>query len=330
MTHNFKRRILEIAASEKNIAFLTENGYLCIIPLDFRLLRRNSNLSLINKSGYTRLTALDKKNQFILWQSTNIRNTAQLINAENLENSENISYLSGRFPLRAISSLNNKLLVLDNAGNLSIRDIENSPEKAEFTFTSVGSIDADFINDEHIILCRRVINNNSPFLFINYKTGETVPVFYNARVVLTVMTGKNGNIYAETIEQNEDISVSKVIDLSPVFKGGRTENPATVIEHQGEAAWLSIAESAGRLAISIGSEGAYLIMDRIINFERTNALPVKLLGHDDFFISLDTEGKIAWHDNRSGRILAVLSLHDTGWTLQTNVEIFGSITVFED
>ena len=342
MTHNFQRRITEIAAGTRNIAFLTENGDLCIIPLDYRLLRRNNDIALVNKSGYTRLTAIGNNSidnslidnnsidQFILWQSTNIRNTAQMINADNPENPENISYLTGRFPLKSISSFKNRILILDNAGNLSVRNMESSQqERAEFTFSSVGSIDADFINDEYIILCRRVINNNSPFLFINYRTGETVPIFYNAQTILAVTPSKQGNIYAETIELKEDKTITKVIDLSPIFTGGREENPASVIEYLGEAAWLSIAESSGRLAISIGSEGAFITGDRIVNFERTNALPVKLLGSSNFFLSLDSEGSIAWHDNRSGRILAVFSLHDNRWTLQTNTEISGSVTTIE-
>jgi hypothetical protein len=57
--------------------------------------------------------------------------------------------------------------------------------------------------------------------------------------------------------------------------------------------------------------------------ERTNGLPVKLFGYDRFFISLDSEGNIAWHDNRTGRLLAVFSLNENRWTLSTTREISG-------
>jgi hypothetical protein len=113
-----------------------------------------------------------------LWQSVNTRYTPQIITA-NLK-AASTNFLTGRFPLRAISSLdgNGKLLVLDTAGNLSVYNADNISAGAGFTFSSAGAVDAAFINNEYIILCRSAINNNSPFLFINYKTGETVPVYY--------------------------------------------------------------------------------------------------------------------------------------------------------
>ena len=329
MTHNFQTRITEIAAGRKNIAALTEDGDLCFIPLDYRLLR-NQNITLVKKDGYgwiTHFTAAGE-DQFILWQSANTRYTPQIITADLKATPAN--FLTGRFPLRAISSLDSngdgnssgKLLVLDTAGNLSVYNADNISAGAGFTFSSAGAVDAAFVNDEYIILCRSAINNNSPFLFINYKTGETVPVFYGARTALTVTAGKSGNVYAETAEHDGDGYKTVVIKLS-LDRGGA---PATIFEYPQEAARLSIAESAGRLAVACDSEGAFFIADETISFERTSALPVKLLGCDEFFLSLDSEGNIAWHDSNNGKVLAVFNLRADQWILQNKGEISGRLS----
>ena len=326
MTHNFQTRITEIAAGRKNIAVLTEDGDLCFIPLDYRLLQRNQNITLVKKDGYGRITHFTAagEDQFILWQSVNTRYTPQIITADLRAVSAN--FLTGRFPLRAISSLNSngggKLLVLDTAGNLSVYNADNISAGADFTFSSAGAVDAAFVNNEYIILCRSAINNNSPFLFINYKTGETVPVFYGARTALTVTAVKSGNVYAETAEHDGDGYKTVVIKLS-LDRGGA---PATIFEYPQEAARLSIAESAGRLAVACDSEGAFFIADETISFERTSALPVKLLGCDEFFLSLDSEGNIAWHDSNNGKVLAVFSLRADQWTLQNKGEISGRLS----
>jgi hypothetical protein len=107
-----------------------------------------------------------------------------------------------------------------------------------------------------------------------------------------------------------------VLDLTDGLRNTRAGE--RIFEYPGEAVHLSIAESAGRLAVSAGSEGAFLPGNELVYFERTNGLPVKLLGCDGFFLSLDSEGNIAWHDNRNGRVLAVFSLHGDTWNLKLN------------
>ncbi|MDR1838207.1 MAG: hypothetical protein LBQ93_01275 [Treponema sp.] len=335
MAHNFQTRITEIAAGQNSIAILTEDGDFSFIPLNYRLLERTANITLVKKEGYTRIISLppaedtrsgkdqlidQPTDQFILWQSANTRYNAQIVASDKPDVFTFSS--AGRFPLRAISSLNNRLLFLDTAGNLSLYNSQNISARADFTSSSPGAVDAAFINSEYLILCRNAINNNSPFLYINFRTGETVPVSYGVEAALTVTAVESGKVYAETIERDGDRFITAVIELSPaLIKNTRTGYPARIFEYQGEAAYFSIAESAGRTAITCGSEGAFLIMNETtdrqkIYFERTSALPVKLLGCDGFFISLDSEGNIAWHDNKNGKVLAVFSLYADQWILQ--------------
>jgi outer membrane protein assembly factor BamB len=314
-------RIIEIAAGKRNIALLTENGDLCFIPLDYRLFASNriQNLTLVKKENYSSITYLSNntdEDRFILWQSLNTRNAPQLITTGN---SESLNSLTGRFPLRSISSMNDKLLVLDTSGNLSVRNINNLSQRADFTFNSAGANDAVFVNDENIIIARSAVNS-SPFISVNLRTGETLPVNYNAQAAFAVYHAKSGKLYAEVIERGADRFKTTVIDLLP------NRVPVKIFEYPAEANYLSIAESAGRLAVACDNEGAVLYANRTVNFERTKGLPLKLIGCDNFFLSLDSEGNIAWHNNTNGRLLAVFSLYSEKWSLLTDRETTGGLS----
>jgi len=326
-------RITEIAAGEQNIAFLTDNGSLCFIPADYSLIQRSAQFTLSQKRGYTRITSVPNngEDRFILWQTNDTRNAPQLLEANRQTSIKELAFLFGRFPLLSISVLNNRLLTLDTGGNIAIRNIESlfssaSPTTPEFSFSSIGAVDSSLINSDYLVVSRSAINNNSPFLFVNIRTSETVPVSYPAQAGLTVFSGAQG-VYAEAVERDNNGLITTVISLPPVAStGARASSAVRIFEYRGEAVNLSIAESEGNLAIACDGEGAFIVADNNIKvMERTNGLPVKLLGNEKFFISLDSEGNIAWHDNKTGALLAVFSLNGNRWTLSTDREITGTI-----
>jgi len=327
--HQFQTRITEIAAGGQNIAFLTENGDLSFIPIDYRLIQRTSSFTMTQKRDYTKITpvSVSGEDRFILWQSESTRNAPQLLGANHPEQRE-LAFLRGRFPLLSISVLNNRLLTLDTGGNISIRSTEslsspNPPARADFTFSSVGAIDSSLINNEYIVVSRSVISNNSPFIYVNIRTSETVSVSYPARAGINVFSGSNG-VFAQAVERDNDGIKTTVVSLPPVSSSGaRAAAPVRIFEYRGEASHLSIAESGGNVAVACDSEGALIFADNTIHMERTNGLPVKLLGYERFFICLDSEGNIAWHDNRTGRILAVFSLNGNRWNLSGSNVVSG-------
>jgi len=318
---NFQNRILEISAGEKNIAVLTENGDLFFLPLDYSSFSSSQNFKFTDKTNYTRLShlSLSGEDNFILWQTANTRLPPQLLSA-NKPDGSNLSFLSGRSPLRVVSAFEDRLLVLDTSGNLTVRATNSltASSRPDFTFSSVGAIDAVFVNRENIFLCRSVISNSSPFLSVNVTTGETVPRFYPAQAGLTVYS-RLGSIYAAVIDRDAGGLKTKFINLSP----SAAPESSVVFEYPGEAANMSIAESSGRLAIACDSEGAKIYGNQVFNFERTNALPVKLQAARNLFLSLDNDGNIAWHD-LNGKILAVFSLHEDRWTLSRDRETITS------
>jgi len=317
MTTEKQTRITEIAAGEKTAALLTENGDLFFIPLDYNFLKNNDTLIIKNNSSYTRITTVSSLSaktgdQFLLWQTDNTRFAAQIVYPNHVIDELNFNFLFGRYPLRAISTGYGNILVLDSAGNLSVYNLEKLPAKADFTYTSPGANDAVFINNQYFFLSRSTANNNSPFLFINYKTGETIRVPYNIQTGITVYAGNSGNIYAESIEQEYNKNKTVILSLS------LTNAPVRIYEYKGEAIYLSIAESAQTPAVACDNEGAFILGEKIINFERTTGLPIKLLGCEKFFISLDSEGNVSWHNNKNGKTLAVFSINSEQWMRKIN------------
>jgi hypothetical protein len=314
MTTEKKTRITEISAGEKTAALFTENGDLFFLPLDYNLLKNNDTLILENKRGYKRITpipspSLKNEDQFILWQADNTVSFPQVVNSNHLIGEYKLNFMIGRYPLRLISYGYGNIIILDSAGILSVYNLEKLPAKADFSYTSPGANDAVFINNQYLALSRSTANNNSPFLFINYKTGETIRVPYNIQAGITVYAGNSGNIYAESIEREGNKIKTVILSLS------LTASPVRLFEYHGEAINLSIAESSKTSAIACDNEGAFILGEKNIFFERTNGLPIKLLGCEKFFICLDSEGNISWHDNKNGKILAVFSLYSPSWKM---------------
>ena len=327
-TYSFQTRITEITATNRNIAVLSENNELFFLPTDYNLLRHNGVLSLKNQSGYTRINAIpsspyeqENSQKFILWQSGNTQFIPKIVYTEDSSEELSLSFLRGRYPARAISAISDRILVLDTAGNITVYNSNNS--SVEFTFSSIGAIDAVLIDSEYLILCRSVMSGNSPFLLVNYKTGETVPFSFPAEAGIMAYIGTSGRIYAAAVERN--IFGARTV----VFNIATTTSSSTdlkIKEYTGEAVHLSMAESSYRLAIASSDEGAAIYGDQVVRFERSNGLPEKLLGSDNFFISLDSEGSICWHDNKTGKLLATFKLYGNRWTLRNPAEISGYLS----
>lgn len=330
MAHNNQRRITEAAAGRVKIAVLTEKSELFFLPGDYRHLEENQTLPFKNKKGYTRITAIPSSpaeegavNEFILWQSANTQLVPQIVYSSHEKNELNLNFTLRRVPIRSISALYNKILILDNAGNIAVYNMDKTTP--QFTFSAIGAIDAQIINERYFIVCRSIMGGNSPFLYINYNTGETVPVFLQSNGVvtagITAYSGDSGNVYAASVEVDSDGAKTNVISLTSF----PSQKINYILSIDGEDTHLSMAEAGGVFAAASGGKAA-IYADNTADFERTNALPVKVLGSGDFFISLCSDGSIAWHDKNTGETLAILTLYEDTWVLQSDNKKSGKIT----
>jgi hypothetical protein len=332
MTIKKQERIVEAAVSGTQLAFITEGDLLGFLPLDYFRLGLLESLDLEPGGGYTRMLpfpgAAGEGEHFLLWQAGNTRLYPQIRPAKNRGPGFALRGLPFRFPLRSVAAFGGKALFLDSAGNLSVVSVNTAAktDRLDFSFSSIGSMDAAFINGNHIILGRSGVSGNSPFLKIDVATGETVPLPYPSSAGARVYRGASGALYAAAVDQEGGNSRTSILRLD-------TANPARsvpLVEYQGEDTLFSLAETSQALASTLGDGGATLFSPRgMLNFERSPGLPLKLIDGGAFFIVIDGDGNICWHDPSSGKLLALFRLYENEWILQQSHDdpLWGRVTL---
>ena len=338
-------RVGDIAASSSAIAFLTDRGELGFLPLDYALLEMESSLALdsaqaAGASGYNSIvsgitdSANPELSRFLLWQSGSNRSVPMIRTLSGPPLEANTSRMlfdrfQPRFPIRSASALGNSILFLDTSGSVTVLD--NANGEIRFNYSASGAADAAFLRPDTIILGRSVAAGSTPFMAINSSTGETVPLAYPAMVGVRVYRGSSGTIYGAVVNQSGGNTQTSIIALN-------MSNPAQserLIEFSGEDSGFTMAESGGNLASTLGSGGATLYRggrartaaSEIIQMERSAGLPVKIIDGNRWFITLDAEGGIAWHDNRTGELRAVFRLYPNLWVLESGGETIWGKTV---
>jgi hypothetical protein len=338
LTTRAQARIPEIAIGEKTIAFLTGEDLLGYIPLDFLELEDGDSLNMESPGAYTRISATgsvlvpdtsgtgETADRFLFWQDESpllfpvIRSPfgedLVLLNLEgsarNQGNRFSGSGSSSRFPLLSVSVLEDRGLFLDTRGNITVLSLTDGERLYADSFT--GAMDAVFIDQNSVILGRNAPSSQgTPFLKIDIKTGETVPIPYPAAVGIRVYRGATGRIYGVTVENTENSLRTSIISLN-IREG--ISSPK-LVEYNGEDTGFSIAEADGFLASNMGGETGIYAPWGTVKMERGPGLPLHISGGDLYFVVLDAEGCISWHDPRTGEILAVFRLYEDQWVLRT-------------
>jgi WD40 repeat protein len=298
--------ITEVAVGRDLIAFLTGDGRLGYIPLNLSRFRDGS-IRPENAGPYTRLVPVagdGGEDRFILWNDRGARLSTGLV----------FDQLSPRSFIRSVSALGDRVVFLDSVGNISVLSLDTGDPV--FSFSSLGSVDAVFLNEQGIILGRGALSGNSPFLMVDTSTGETLPLPYPATVGALLYRGVSGAVYAAVVDEKEGGRWTSIIRLDP------SDSPRSLqlVEHRGEDTVFSIAEAGGIPASTLGGGGevaAYTSGGREVSFERGAGIPQRLAGGDSWFIVLDTDGSISWHHPESGEMLAVFRLYETEWSFRS-------------
>ncbi|MHC6204224.1 WD40 repeat domain-containing protein [Breznakiellaceae bacterium SP9] len=311
-----QQQILEGTAGGGLLAFLTKDLRFGSIPLDFSFLEEGAPIELGPKDHYTHISAALNQadisgGEFLLWQGTN-RQYFPLIRNINLSTDIDreilLDKLPIRYPIRSAAMLENKVLILDIAGNITVMDASNN--RILFSYLSVGALDAIFLSDNMIIISRSTENGNTPFLLVNTTTSETVPLSYPASVGTRVFQSADGIVYGVVINQG----VSEIIRLS--LSNSRTSTK--LIEYQGEDTTFTLSQLGGNLAFSLGGNGPSLYSGTdLIPFERSSGISNIVFSGKAHFIAIDTEGTICWHNPKTGKLEAMLRLYPEQWVLET-------------
>ena len=320
-------RITELSASSSTIAFITERNQIAFIPLDYSHFSRGNTLfieSIPTPNGVRNELSSDlsnsNENSFLLWQSGSSLGNHFLLNSD-FNASLNITMQNRILPIRSAAMYENRLLFLDTGGTVSIIDTQSGEQI--FSFSVYGSMDAAFINHDMIIISRIASQGNSPFLLINTVTGETVPLVYPGILGLRVYRGQSGSIYGAVVNQNQGGVETSIVRLNL----SHPSYSEKLLIFSGEDSDFYIAESGGNLASNMGDRVAAMYMSAESEFplallfmERSRGLTEKIIGTENYFISLDGEGIINWYDNQTGRLLASFRLQNDLWVLDTYTE----------
>jgi len=323
--------IADAAVLHDEIIFIADNGTMGIIPLDYNNLTSNKTVfSEHNLNAYNRITVLsgakNLNSHFILWQDRNSRNAPLLCSFENEENQKTeISNFRLRSSLRSVVSYDGKILFLDSSGNISVIDPSDAA-KRPFTYSSVGLLDAAFIDSDHLLLGRSSTSGSSSFLSLNISTGETVMVPFPSRAGVALFRGSSSSLYAASISHPSDRAGSeifageadgKITSIIKIVPSNITSS--NIITHfYGEETFVSFAEINSSLAVTTGSEeGIIFSGSGIQKMEQSYGFPLRLIANGQYFLCLDREGIISWHDSRSGKLLAIFMLYPDAWSLFT-------------
>ena len=324
-------RITDAAIAGSTIAFAAEDGMMGFIPLDYRQLTARRTIQVEkNEGGYNRVTAYSMENgggdQFVFWQDVNTQARPMIRSSRSGSEAHELGGITLRSPIRSAVSFGGKILFLDSTGNITVISPLNEGSRP-FTFFSVGLMDAVFIDRDRLIIGRSTVSGNTPFLTINVNTGETVPLPYPSQAGITVYRGSSGSIYAAAIspqlpdgESNGGNTSILRLNLESITNSDR------LADFHEEDTQLSLAETRGGIASTIGGEGAAIYSTGgggIAELDRTNGLPLRLVDGGQYLIKVDRDGNIAWYNGQSGTLLAVFRLHQNGWTLQTDRRIIG-------
>jgi hypothetical protein len=331
MTVKNQRKITEAAVSGSELAFITDDGYQGFLPLDYFRLAFSDQIELEQNGAYTRVVPFpgedEKTGGFLFWQGEYTLPAPLIRPGAGGGSAFVLGDLPLRFPLRAAAAFGGKSLFLDSAGNVSVAAVNPATKTGtlSFSFSSIGSMDAAFVDGDNIILGRSAVSGNSPFLLINLTTGETVPLAYPSSAGVRVYRGASGAVYGAAVDQEEGALRTSIIRLN-------TKAPsqsARLVEYQGEDVLFTIAEASGVLASTLGAGGAAFFSARgMRDFERSPGLPVRLFDGGIFFVAVDGDGNICWHDPRSGKLLALFRLYENEWILQQNQgeALWGAVT----
>ncbi|MFP3089780.1 WD40 repeat domain-containing protein [Treponema sp. TIM-1] len=330
MTAGDQRPLRDVAASGGVLAFIGEANDLGFLPLDYGLIKDQGVIQLETAQNYTDITPEPeihpgKPGKFIFWRSDgdfgapmikNVLVPAMDTPARGVSPgtygaaAPSVSF-TPREPLLSVSMLTDQVLSLGTGGTITVTSLNTGD--SIFSFSSQGALDAAFLDPENIIISRSTGSGGAPFLKVNLLSGETVPLSYPVDIGVRVYRGLTGTLYGGVAALASGTVKNGIIKLDVT----RPDRSMLLTEYPGEDTGFDMAECNGVLASTLGEEGALIYRaGATVPFERTSGLPIKLIGGINYFLSIDRDGSITWHDPENGSWCALLRMYETQWFLE--------------
>ncbi len=230
--------------------------------------------------------------------------------------------VSTNVPLLAAHADKGLVLFLDAAGNVAVFDV--AARTRLFAYKSLGLLDAVFADQRTLLLGKT--NTVPPYVSlvsVNIRTGETVPIDFGSDTVVRLHRASDNRFYAVTTSSDQNGSLTRLVSFLP----GGTAKATALVEYRAEDVSVSLADAEDGIATNLGKDGASIYgAEGFVQFERTAALPVRLVSGGAYYLAIDSDGNVAWHDPVTGAVLAQLRIYEDTWLLERGAErISGSI-----
>jgi outer membrane protein assembly factor BamB len=207
-----------------------------------------------------------------------------------------------------VSALNGKQIYLEAQGPV-VRTADNETELLS-VFLPL-TIDADFADDENIVVVGMLPTGVSSLQLINIATGETVPIDLPGDIVLKIHRGKSGSLYVSTNTGGKTRLIK--LDLNNPRQSRR------LVEISFEDDIFDLAEAGNALVTNMGSTTVDFYDaargNLLFSGERTGGMPTHIIDGGTSVIIIDEEGSLAWLDRATGRIQAVMRIYADEWEL---------------
>ncbi|MDR1231496.1 MAG: hypothetical protein LBK61_08865 [Spirochaetaceae bacterium] len=217
-----------------------------------------------------------------------------------------------------VSELNGKLLYLEAQGPVVRAAEDGGPGRELLSAFLPLAIDADFADDENIVVAGMLPAGDSLLQLISIATGETVPVDVPDNLALKIYRGKSGSLYAALIAKTG--GRTSIVKLD-------TRNPRQsrrLVEIGFEDDDFDMAETGGTLVTNLGSATVNFYDttrgNLLISGERTGGMSSRIINGDggDSVLVIDAEGSLAWLDRTTGRVQAVMRVYADEWELSAS------------
>jgi hypothetical protein len=213
-----------------------------------------------------------------------------------------------------VSELSGKLLYLESQG--PVVRTAGDPKRELLSVLLPFTIDADFANDENIIVAGILSSGGSLLQLVNITTSETVPIDLPGSIVLKVYRGKSDSVYVAVSEETgRKVRLLKLDIRNP--RQSRRLLEADVTDDI-----FDIAESGGNLVTNMGRTaiGFYDATrgNLLFSGERTEGIPVRILNSGSGVVVVDEEGALVWLDAATGRIQAVMRVYADEWEMSAS------------
>lgn len=193
-------------------------------------------------------------------------------------------------------------------GTSVIRVIDTASPTTPFSYSGVGLQDAVLVAPDKLIVSKSSTTKSpKPLLVINITTGETAPLPYAADLCYGLRLADEkkrilSGFFVTSGETAKTDLVTIAINLasipSSVFK--------TEISYADEDLSASAYPSDGTLFTNIG-KGPFLALSMVnarqFQFDRVNALPVRVALMEQYVLTLNSDGSIAWYSRSGGQAI---------------------------